>query len=184
MCPSAQLIRPYVGASRGSEPIQSESMQGLDQIDEELLRHLVDDGRMSNAELGRRVGLSPNAAGARVARLLDRGVIAGIHARVDHGALGRGIEAIVHSSLTDPGDSVALEAFLAEDDRIIEALFVTGTVDYRLRVVVASTDDLRDLLVQLSEKGGVRDSDTRLILHRFPVAGLPGNAKAKAPTNQ
>lgn len=149
-------------------------MQRLDGIDEDLVRHLVDDGRLSNAELGRRVGLSPNAAGARVARLLERGVISGIHARVDHTALGRGIEAIVHSSLSDAADTDDLEHLLATDDRIIEALYVTGTVDYRLRVVVSSTDDLHDLLMTLSEQGGVRDSDTRLVLKRFPTAGLPG----------
>lgn len=122
------------------------------------------------------VGLSPNATGVRVARLFESGVLTGVSARVNHAAVGRTIEAIVDCTLAAPDRSALLLDLVALDDRVIESLFVTGTVDYRLRVVVESPEDLHDLLRRLVAEAGVRTSDTRLVLDRHPVAGLPGTA--------
>ncbi|MBT6446206.1 MAG: AsnC family transcriptional regulator, partial [Acidimicrobiaceae bacterium] len=44
----------------------------MDTIDELILRHLTRDGRATHRELGQAAGLSPNAAGARLARLVER----------------------------------------------------------------------------------------------------------------
>lgn len=151
-------------------------MRHLDAIDGDIVRTLVEDGRISNAALARRVGLSPNATGVRVSRLFSSGVISGVHARVDHSVLGHTIEAIVDCTLTEPGDSSRLATFVASDERVLESVFVTGTVDYRLRVVVESPKDLHELLQRLGTEGGVSTSDTRLVLDRHPVGGLPGSA--------
>ncbi|MCR6648709.1 MAG: AsnC family transcriptional regulator [Cellulomonas sp.] len=61
----------------------------MDAIDEAILRELTADGRLPYRELGARVGLSANAAAARVRLLLADGVIAGFHggARADRAAL-------------------------------------------------------------------------------------------------
>lgn len=48
-----------------------------------ILTALLEDGRLSNAELARRIGLSPPSIAERVRRLEDRGVITGYGARVD-----------------------------------------------------------------------------------------------------
>ena len=53
-----------------------------------ILEELQSDGRLSLAELGRRVGLSPPAVAERVQRLERDGVIVGYHARVDARAVG------------------------------------------------------------------------------------------------
>ena len=50
-----------------------------------ILEELQTDGRLSLAELGRRVGLSPPAVAERVQRLERDGAITGYHARVDRG---------------------------------------------------------------------------------------------------
>ena len=59
-----------------------------DGTDRRILEELQSDGRLSLAELGRRVGLSPPAVAERVQRLERDGAITGYHARVDPRALG------------------------------------------------------------------------------------------------
>ena len=62
----------------------------LDRIDREILCQLQQDGRLSNVELARRVGLTPPPCLRRVKRLEDAGVLAGYRAVIDPAALGRG----------------------------------------------------------------------------------------------
>lgn len=149
-------------------------MRQSDDIDEKIIDLLVEDGRISTAALARKVGLSPNAAGARVARLFSSGVLSGVHARVNHAALGRTLDVIIDCALGDATDSAPLRAVVADDERVIESVFVTGSIDHRLRAVVSSPEDLRDLLQRLVTEGEVRTSDTRLIIGRHPVGGRPG----------
>jgi len=60
-----------------------------------ILEELQNDGRVSLAELGRRVGLSPPAVAERVQRLERDGVITGYHARVDPRALGYALTTVI-----------------------------------------------------------------------------------------
>jgi len=141
----------------------------IDQLDREILRSLQKDGRMSHRELGKVVGLSPNATGARVQRLVNRGVITGFRAVVDHARLGRSMEATVDVWLNDDRDRAPLIAFVAEDDRVIECFHLTGPLDFRLRAQVASADDLNALLNRLRDEAGVRQTDSRLVLEHIPT---------------
>ena len=141
----------------------------IDEIDNAIIRELQRNARLSNVELGRAVGLSPNAAGVRVQRLVQRGVISGFHAAIDHAALGRPIEASIDIWLGEDRNRDAMMHVVADDDRITECFHLTGPVDFRLRARVASTDDLNDLLVRLRTEGGTRQTDSRLLLERLAV---------------
>lgn len=120
---------------------------------------------MSNTDLGRRVGLSPNAAGARVQRLREQGVITGFTAVIDHATLGRPMEASIDIWMQDPSEKQALYDLAQTDDRIIECFHLTGPLDFRMRARVASSDDLNDLLELCRSEAGVRQTDSRLILN-------------------
>ena len=67
----------------------------LDGIDREILFQLQRDGRLSNVELARRVGLTPPPCLRRVKRLEDAGVITGYRAVIDPAAVGHGLEVFV-----------------------------------------------------------------------------------------
>ncbi len=144
----------------------------VDQIDREILSIVKLRGRITQRELGREVGLSPNAAGARLQRLIEEKVITGFEAKVDHVALGRPIEASIDVWLVDGGDRGPLIELVAQDDRIVECFHLTGPLDFRIRARVASTEDLNALLDRMRTEGGVRQTDSRLILEQLSTAGL------------
>jgi len=142
----------------------------VDQIDREILGIVQKLGRVTQRELGRAIGLSPNAAGARLQRLIDRKIIVGFEATVDHAALGRPIEASIDVWLAEGADRSALMGLVAADDRVVECFHLTGPLDFRIRARVASAGDLNDLLNAMRADGGVRQTDSRLILEQIPVA--------------
>ena len=141
----------------------------IDELDRDILHALQANGRLTQRELGKKVGLSPNAAGARVQRLVDRGIITGFHARVDHAALGRPMEASIDVWQKDDHDRQAFVDLVANDARIVECFHLTGPLDFRIRARVASTEDLNDLLGVMHREGGVRTTDSRLVLEQIPV---------------
>ena len=141
----------------------------VDDIDRDILGALRVNGRISHRELGRLVGLSANAAGARVQRLIDRGVITGFRAVVDHAMLGQPMEATIDVWLNDDRERDPLIAVVGDDDRVVECFHLTGPLDFRLRARVASTEDLNSLLSRLRDEGGVRQTDSRLVLEHVPT---------------
>ena len=142
----------------------------IDDIDREILRILERQGRLTQRELGKIVGLSPNAAGARMQRLIDRKIITSFAAQIDHSTLGRPIEASIDVWLDDISDSGDFAEFVLNDERCVECFHLTGRLDYRLRARVATSDDLNALLNELRAKTGVRQTDSRLVLQHLPTS--------------
>ena len=111
----------------------------LDRVDREILFQLRQDGRLSNVELARRVGLTPPPCLRRVKRLEDAGVIAGYRAVIDPAAAGHGLEVIldVEIGATDLTTVADFEATVASYDEVIELRRMFGRPDYFLRIAVA-----------------------------------------------
>ena len=110
-----------------------------DRYDDAILRELVIDGRVSNVELARRVGLSPSACLRRVQELERGGTIAGYRAVLDPAAMGTGLVAYIAVGLNDHTKpaQLAFERGVAEAAEVRECHNITGTVEYLLRVEVA-----------------------------------------------
>jgi DNA-binding Lrp family transcriptional regulator len=119
----------------------------MDALDRDILRHLQADARLSNAELARRIGLSPTPTLRRVRALEKAGVLRGYHAAVDPRAVGRGFQVLVWVNLAN-GTRQTIQAFersLIDIDDVIEAQRLYGDPDYLLRVAVADSDAYEDL---------------------------------------
>ncbi len=124
-------------------------MENLDDIDIQILALLQEDGRMTNADVATRVGLSPSAALARMRKLNETGVIKGFAAILDEDKVGQPTTAYVFITLTHHRRKLA-ESFLAKVralPAIMECYHITGKADYLLRVVCKDIPDYRSLLM-------------------------------------
>ena len=108
----------------------------MDQINENILRQLSRDGRISNLDLAERVGLSPSACLRRVQELERSGVIKGYRVVLNHSALGTGFIAYVTVGLNTHTKAAqeAFEAAIARSPEVRECHNVTGAFEYILRV--------------------------------------------------
>lgn len=120
-------------------------MAKIDQINQNILRELTRDGRISNLDLAERVGLSPSACLRRVQELERSGVIQGYRAVIDPAALGRGFTAYmaVGLSLHTKAAQEAFERSIARAPEVRECHNITGTVEYLLRVEAADLADYK-----------------------------------------
>lgn len=111
----------------------------LDAIDRDILFHLERDGRLSNVQLAKRVGLTPPPCLRRVKRLEDEGVITGYRALINPAAVGREFEVMVsvEITVTDLETLRDFEATVAGFDEVVEFRRFFGRPDYFLRVLVA-----------------------------------------------
>ncbi|MCW1429172.1 Lrp/AsnC family transcriptional regulator [Novosphingobium sp. JCM 18896] len=110
----------------------------MDRIDRGILRELSREGRLSNAELADRVGLSPSACSRRVAELERIGVIRGYRAVLDPIAMGGGFIAYVAVGLSRHTihEQRAFERAMVEAPAVRECHNVTGSIEFLLRVEV------------------------------------------------
>jgi DNA-binding Lrp family transcriptional regulator len=113
--------------------------QRIDDLDRAIIDELRRDARLSNIELGRRVGLTPAPCLRRVRRLEQLGVIRGYRADIDPDAEGRGMEVIVGVEISQMTQASieAFESAVVEFDEVVEARRMFGTPDYLLTVAVA-----------------------------------------------
>jgi DNA-binding Lrp family transcriptional regulator len=114
-------------------------MIDLDTINAAILQQLENDGRISNIDLAKRVGLSPSACLRRVQDLEQRGIIKGYRAIIDRKALGADVIIFVLVGLSGHlrKDSLAFEAAMDTAPEVKECHNITGSVEYILRVEVA-----------------------------------------------
>ncbi len=107
-------------------------MAKIDHINDQILRELARDGRVSNLELADRVGLSPSACLRRVQDLERAGVIKGYRAVLDRSSLGGGFTAYIGVGL-GVHNKAAQEAFeqaVAHAPEVRECHNITGTIEY------------------------------------------------------
>lgn len=110
----------------------------IDQIDRKILRALEADGRVSNTELAKRVGLSASACLRRVQGLEAAGIIKGYRAVLDRSRLGGGFTAYVAVQLSKhtKEDQQRFEDHMKAVPQVLECHNTTGTIEYLLRVEV------------------------------------------------
>ena len=110
----------------------------MDAIDRRILRELTRDGRMSNADLAERVGLSASACSRRTSELERTGVIRGYRAVLDPVVNGGGFTAYVAVGLSrhTMDEQRAFEEAVADAPAVRECHKVTGSIEYLLRVEV------------------------------------------------
>lgn len=151
-----------------SKKMMRTAMESLDQIDRDILTLLQADGRLTGAEVGRRVGLSQPAASARIQRLEKNGVIAGYRAIVNPAALGLNIHAVVRLRTTHAQLSRALD-FASRTPEVAATLRVTGEDCLIFDVHCPQAGRLEEVVDALARYGPVT---TSLVLRAYPPKPL------------
>ncbi|MFD4633334.1 Lrp/AsnC family transcriptional regulator [Streptomyces sp. NPDC058284] len=123
---------------------------GLDALDREILFHLRQDGRLTNVELAKLVGLTPPPCLRRVKRLEETGVITGYRTVIDPAALGRGLEVLIDVEIyaNDRKTTEKFETTVASYEEVIEFRRMYGRPDYFIRAAVADHGAYEAFLTQ------------------------------------
>jgi Lrp/AsnC family transcriptional regulator, leucine-responsive regulatory protein len=136
----------------------------IDGTDRKILGELTREGRVSIAELGRRVSLSSPAVAERVQRLERAGVITGYRAELDPLTLGYQLTAIVRIKPA-PGQLPRIPELAAEIPQVSECHRITGEDCFYLKVYLRSIDELSSLL----DRFLVHGETTTSIVNASPV---------------
>ncbi|GAA4354402.1 Lrp/AsnC family transcriptional regulator [Kangiella marina] len=139
----------------------------LDVLDRKILNVLQTEGRLSNAELAKRLNLSPPATHARVKRLEHEGIIHQYAALVDRHRLGIDTLCFVEFSL-QLHSIEQIQSILATVNswpEVLECHNVTGEYDYLLKVAVRNTQALESFISQrMIPLDGVARIHTSMVL--------------------
>lgn len=120
----------------------------LDAIDMQILQALQQDGRMSNVDLARQVGLTAPPCLRRVKALEDRGIVLAYHAEIDPVALGYTIVVFAMVSLRSQAeaDLRAFEEHIATLPEVRECHMLNGEIDFILKVVARDLQSFQQFL--------------------------------------
>jgi DNA-binding Lrp family transcriptional regulator len=141
-------------------------MRRLDSIDRNILHELQQDGRITNVELARRVGISAPPCLRRVRSLEEAGYIKGYRALLDEKALGCEVTAfaMVHLSSQAEQDLQAFEAFVSRAPLVRECWMLSGEIDFVLKCVAPSLSRFQAFVTELTGAPNVLNVKTSLTL--------------------
>ena len=142
-------------------------METLDKFDIAILNQLQADGRLTNAELAQRVGLSAAPCWRRVRRLEREGFITGYRAAINRHKIGLGVLAFVRlDAERNTGDGTRLlEQAIRELPEVVACHYISGTGTFELQVVARDLDSFsRFALGSLMNLPNVKDIHTRFSL--------------------
>jgi DNA-binding Lrp family transcriptional regulator len=138
----------------------------LDAIDWKILKELQNDGRITNVELSRRVGISAPPCLRRVRALEEAGYIRGYRALLDQKLLGQEVTvfAFVHLSSQTEHDLADFNAFVTAQPLIRECWMLSGDIDFLLKCVAPDLATFQAFVSALTKAPHVRNVRTSLTL--------------------
>ena len=138
----------------------------LDDIDRNILRELQDNGRITNVELARRVGISAPPCLRRVRSLEEAGYVKGYRALLDEKTLGCEVTAfaMVHLASQAEPDLQAFEAFVRREPLVRECWMLSGEIDFVLKCVAPSLSRFQAFVTDLTAAPHVLNVKTSLTL--------------------
>ena len=155
--------------------MDGEETARFDRFDRAILAALAGNGRMSVADLARRIGLSKSPTQARLKRLETAGIIAGYRAMLDPVRLGLAHVAFVEVRLSDTREA-ALQAFNAAVrgvPEVEECHMMASSFDYLLKVRTADIGEYRRVLGErISALPHVASTSTYVAMEAVKDSGL------------
>ena len=146
----------------------------LDAIDWKILKELQDDGRITNVELARRVGISAPPCLRRVRALEVAGYIKGYRGLLDEKLLGYEVTvfAMVHLSSQAESDLKEFEDFVRKEPLVRECWMLSGEIDFVLKCVAPDLKTFQAFVAELTGAPNVRNVKTSLVLRNSKDAAM------------
>ena len=152
-------------------------MANLDEIDRQLLQELQAEGRVTNVELARRVGLTAPPCLRRVRALEDEGVIRGYHADLEPSKLGFAIVVFAMVSLKSQAETALREFEEAMQDlpEVREVHMLNGEIDFIIKIVSKDLQSFQEFLTsKLTPAPNVESVKTSLTIRTSKLEpGVP-----------
>ena len=136
----------------------------IDELDLRILNILQADGKVSNAEIARKVGKAPSAVLERVRKLRRHGIIKGFECIVDHKILGRGLTAFTSIRVEEGVGATEVGENLAKLPEVLEVHYTAGRDSYLVKVRVEDTEALQVTLAKFGTIAAVRDTNSTIVL--------------------
>lgn len=146
----------------------------LDTLDWRILAELQADGRITNVELARRIGISPPPCLRRMRALEEAGLVTGYRALIDERAAGFDIVAFAMVGLASQSeaDLIAFEQQAAAWPFVRECFMLSGDVDFMLKCVAPDLSAFQNFVIRdLSAARNVASLRTALSIRRTKHEG-------------
>lgn len=158
----------------------------LDRIDINILAELQRSGRITNAELADRVGLSPSPCLARTKRLEAAGYISGYSAIINLSKIGG--SQIIFTSVTlgdhRRADFMKFEQRIQHYEELVECHLVSGGFDYLLKFVVRGIAEYQAMMEEMLESNiGVSKYFSYIVIKTAVARGQP-SVKLHVPAQE
>jgi Lrp/AsnC family transcriptional regulator, leucine-responsive regulatory protein len=132
----------------------------MDEIDGAILRELQDDGRISMAELGSKLGIAPSTVFKRIEKLKNAGIIERFTIVINQKCFEHTLVAFLNVRV-HPDEKTEVEEFMRDLPSILELYEVLEPGDFFIKVRVQNITELkRSVLIPLSGLAGVKEIQT------------------------
>ena len=148
-------------------------LEGLDALDQQIVRLLTENARMSYSDIGQAVGVSRVAVRARVQALEQRGVIEGYTTIVNPQKISGAVSCYFEIE-TRPDALPDVTARLAADETVTQIYRVTGKDKLHVHAVAASAEEMERFIHEVIDPlPGVTACSCNIILARIKdIKGL------------
>jgi DNA-binding Lrp family transcriptional regulator len=136
----------------------------LKKKDKCILKALLENGRLSYSELGRRCGISRQVAFERVKKLSDEGVVKGFSVCLDVDKLGFSFKAYI-LLIAKPEEKLRneLAEFLSNSKNVRNIQLLFGRFDFFLELLFRDKDELTEFLRAMQSFGAVERTETFIV---------------------
>lgn len=136
----------------------------MDKTDRQILDLLRTNARLTYAELGRQIGLSPPAVHDRVSKLESGGVILSYRTVVEPESVGLGVTALIGIVQTDSSEAEDITAALRELPELESCYYLAGQESFLVKARVGAIAELESLVLRLNRVPGIARTHSTIAL--------------------
>ena len=148
-------------------------LDGLDELDQKIIRLLIKNARMSYSEIGQQVGISRVAVKMRVQAMEEKGIIEEYTTIINPQKISGAVSCYFEIE-TEPDELMNVAEILTENDTITQIYRVTGKSRLHVHAVASSNDEMEKLIYEtIDQLPGVTECSCNMIFSRIKdIKGL------------